>query len=275
MRILRDTLRVGARKPFRLLHMSDTHLYLADARDDERKQMLARNRTKYFTDPTANLSAGVRAAREENALIVHTGDLIDFVSAANLDAARRFTEENDCFFAAGNHEFSLYVGEAFEDAAYRAQSLDRVNACFRNDIRFSSREINGVDLVAVDNSYYLFEAWQLERLREECEKGLPVILLMHTPLYAEDIAAETRRRGAETLSLMAAPEGELLGYSEYRLRQQRADEITREAMAYIQTQRAIRAILTGHLHYDYVSRVTPTLCQYMTGTDSARLIDVE
>lgn len=274
MTILRNTLCVGAREPFRLLHMSDTHLYFADERDDERKQALARKRVRYFSNPAENLEAGIRAARAENALIVHTGDLIDFVSAANLDAARRFTDENDCFFAAGNHEFSLYVGEAFEDAAYRAQSLDRVNACFRNDIRFSSREVGGVNLVAVDNSYYLFEEWQLKRLREECGKGLPVILLLHTPLYAEDIAAEARRRGAETLCLMAAPEAELRGYSEYRLRQQRADEITREAMAYICSERAIRAILTGHLHYDFVSRVTSDLCQYMTGTDSARLIEV-
>lgn len=275
MEILRNTLRVGAREPFRLAHMSDTHLYFADERDDERKRKLAQNRVKYFTDPAGNLEAGIRIARAENALIAHTGDLIDFVSAANLDAAKRFTDGNDCFFAAGNHEFSLYVGEAFEDAAYRAQSLDRVNACFQNDIRFSSREVGGVNLVAVDNSYYLFEEWQLNRLREECAKGMPVILLMHTPLYAEDIAAEARRRKAETLCLMAAPEEEMRGYSEYRYRQQRADEVTREAMAYICGESAIRAVLTGHLHYDFVSRVTPNLFQYMTGTDSLRLIDVE
>ena len=58
-------------------------------------------------------------AKEYGVPIIHTGDLIDFVSLANLERAERFISENDCFTVAGNHEFSLYVGEAKEDAASR------------------------------------------------------------------------------------------------------------------------------------------------------------
>ena len=45
----------------------------------------------------------VKYAKAHGLTIVHTGDLIDFVSEANLDAAKKFTAENDVFFAAGNH----------------------------------------------------------------------------------------------------------------------------------------------------------------------------
>lgn len=86
-----------------------------------------------------------------------------------IELAKDFAETIDCFFAAGNHEFSLYVGEAKEDAAYRAQSLDRVNAAFGNDIRFDSGIIGGVNFVAVDNFYYLFEEFQLEGLKNEAK----------------------------------------------------------------------------------------------------------
>ena len=36
----------------------------------------------------------------------------------------------ECFMAAGNHEYSLYVGEAFEDEAYKIQSFALVQIRF-------------------------------------------------------------------------------------------------------------------------------------------------
>ncbi|MBQ2706718.1 MAG: metallophosphoesterase, partial [Clostridia bacterium] len=91
----------------------------------------------------------------------------------------KFCDENDVFFAAGNHEFSLYVGEAWEDADYRNQSLAKVQAAFGNDIRFSSRIIGGVNLVAIDDGYSRFDEEHLDLLKAEVAKGLPIVLLMH------------------------------------------------------------------------------------------------
>ena len=62
--------------------------------------------------------------------------------------------------AAGNHEYSLYVGEAWEDAAYRNQSLATVQEAFINNIRMAARVIGGVNFVALDDGYYLFEEEQ-------------------------------------------------------------------------------------------------------------------
>ena len=159
MNILDTEIAVGAAQPFCALHASDTHLTLADERDDVRKQALAAGRLPCFPAAEACLDALTAQALEEDVPVLYTGDLSDFVSAANLDRMRRFTDTVDCFMAAGNHEFSLYVGEAWEDAAYRAQSLDRVQTAFKNDIRFASRVIHGVNFVALDNSYYLIEPW--------------------------------------------------------------------------------------------------------------------
>ena len=48
---------------------------------------------------------------------------VDVVEQLAIDRAKEFCETVDVFMAAGNHEFSLYVGEAWEDEAYRNQSL--------------------------------------------------------------------------------------------------------------------------------------------------------
>lgn len=276
MQYLSTVISVGATAPFSLLHMSDTHLTLADARDDERKRELAVRRAARFPENMDMLAAGGKFSREKGVMIVHTGDLIDFVSCANLDEARRFTDENDCFMAAGNHEFSLYVGEALENADYRNISLKRVQESFKNDIRFSSRIINGVNLVAIDNSYYLFEPWQLERLKKEVARGLPILLLVHVPLYSSGLCHYVREVLKEgSAGLMNVPAEKMMDYNLKELQQQYADAATRQAYAYITATPQIKAIITGHLHFDYEDRVTPTLPQYITGCGTLRELRIQ
>ena len=276
MKFIDTEIKVGAEKPFELLHFSDIHLTYADDRDDQRKTDLARNRRKYFPDAQDNLDAVIADSRRTGAMLVSTGDLLDFVSHANVDAARKFTDENDCFFAAGNHEFSLYVGEAWEDEAYRNKSLAFVQSAFKNDIRFSSRVVNGVNFVAVDNGYYLIDRPQLDALKAECEKGLPVILLMHTPLHTEFLRHMLMDVANEPCAyLMGSPEEVLNTYSENRRRQQRPDEVTREAYDFMTACPAIKAILAGHIHGDHFEDpVNDRLTQYTVGTCTARRIRI-
>lgn len=268
--LITTSLQLGATRPFTLLHISDTHLCLADDRDDERKLRLAENRKRCFGDGEDALRWSIALARETDALLVHTGDLIDFVSAANIDAAGKFTAENDCFFTAGNHEFSLYVGEAWEDEAYRNQSLARVQAAFRNDIRFSSRVVNGINLVGIDNSYYRFEREQLDRLKAEVRRGLPILLFMHNPMYTEGFYRMLRETGHAVAYLTACPAEEIRDYDDHRFRQQCPDDITLEAAEYIAGEPAVRALFTGHLHQSYETPYFGRM-QYVTGGAGRRI----
>ncbi len=276
--LLTTKLNLGAEKPFRLLHISDTHLCLADERDNERKNKLAEGRKKEFGDGEDALAWSIAKAKELDALLVHTGDLLDFVSEANIDAAKKFTDENDCFFAAGNHEFSLYVGEAWEDKAYRDQSLDKVQAAFKNDIRFCSRVENGINLVAIDNSYYRFEREQLDALKAEVKRGLPILLFMHNPMHTDEFYNYLRNvKGVKIAYLTGTPAERMQDYDDYRFRQQCPDEITVEATDYIANEPMIKALFTGHLHFSYE---TPYYgrTQYVTGGAGnrvARLIEIE
>lgn len=278
MEIIKNKIKVEAEKPFRFLHMSDTHFTLADKRDDERKQLLAKERTKWHST-AEQISTEVETYAKKNGLMIaHTGDYIDFVSEANLDRLRKFTTENDVFFAAGNHEFSLYVGEAFEDAEYRNKSLEKVQSCIQNNMRFDSRKINGVNLIAIDNGYYLFDREQLDALKKEAEYGLPIILFMHTPLFDRElyqIMGEHNCLGTAAY-MVATPEELMKNYSEYRYRQQKADDITLETVDYIKSQPLIKAIFCGHLH-DFVSEthLNNHITQYLSNFDRVRLVDVE
>ena len=236
---------------------------------------MAKSRKQWFSVAEEVLEQASAYAKENDYTICHTGDLLDFVSWANIDRAKSFCQENDVFMAAGNHEFSQYVGEAWEDAAYRNQSFDKVQAAFHNNIRFSCREVNDVNLVAIDNGYYLFEQEQLYALKEVAMQGKPMILFMHTPLYTERLYDFSKARGGDSVSLMATPVEKMSWYSEHRFRQQRADAVTKEAYDYIMTEPWIKAIITGHLHVNYEERLTSGAVQFVTSCTDVREITVK
>ena len=119
--------------------------------------------------------------------------------------------------AAGNHEYSKYVGEATEDHAYKMSSYPSVQAAFGNDLLFASREINGLNLVAVDNTYYQFNSLQLALLKKEIEKGMPILMLVHNPFYTEELYDTMMNiRKQPCPYVVGCPEEKLSGCSQHR-----------------------------------------------------------
>ena len=275
MNVIKNYLHIGVDEPFCVLHASDTHLTLCDDRNDERKRELALSRSQSFPRCEYDLEFLKNKAIAENRTLIHTGDITDFVSELNIDRVKAFCDKVDCFMSAGNHEFSLYVGEAKEDNAYRNQSLEKVQAAFTNNIRMSSRIICGVNFVAIDNSYYLIDEEQFFFLKKEIEKGLPVILAVHIPLYSEQFYAFCRKDVKSPGNLLAVPEELMRDYSAHRYEQQKADALTREVYEYIMSCDSIKVILTGHIHENFEAAISENIYQIATGVSTVREIYVD
>ncbi len=277
MKIARSTIKIGLPAPLRLLHLSDTHIAFADERDNERKQQLAKNRFQYFSDAPGNFDRALEHAKNFD-LIVHTGDLIDFVSYANLDYVTEKLRDVDYFFATGNHEFSRYVGEAVEDEEYKQKHFKAVQDAFPNSLRFASRIFRGVNFVAVDNGYYLFLDSALDRLREEAAKGFPIVLMMHNPIHTDELYHEMMvNRRNQCAYLVGTPEALLAPYPAERAVQQKPDDPTLRFIEEVKSCPQVKAVLTGHLHFNYETALTPTLTQYIAGggyLNEAREIEI-
>lgn len=272
--IRRISISVGATKPFSALHVSDTHFTRVDHRDNERKKKLAQNRAKSFPKAEVYFDATLQYAQRKGLLLLHTGDLIDFVSAANLDYVAEKLGTDHWITAAGNHEYSQYVGEAREDANYKAQSYQKVQASFPNDLTFASCIINGVNFVAVDDVYYNFTSQQQQLMEKEIEKGLPIVMLCHVPIYTPEHAKEQLANNNGRCAYMTGAPLELTEKyqcdpslpeeEQWRNRsvQQRADQPTLEFIAWLKKQPLLKAILCGHAHEFYQERFSPTAIQY-------------
>jgi len=270
MQIIKSYFHIGLKEPFCVLHASDTHITFADNRDIDKKLELSKERNKAFPTAEENLEFLKEKASKEERTVIYTGDLIDFVSEMNFDEAEEFCKSVDVFMSAGNHEFSHYVGEAKEDADYRNMSLPRVQRIFKNDIRCSSRIIGGVNFVAIDNSYYLFEKEQLDFLKKETEKQYPVILCVHTPLYTKELYDFASKKPGSPAYLMSVPEELMQGYSPDRFEQQKQDEITAKAYDFIVNCKNIKGILSGHLHKDFEGMIGNDIPQLVTGCSTVR-----
>ena len=275
--IRRITISAGATKPFGALHISDTHLTRVDARDNQRKKSLAASRQRVFPWAEHYFDAAIRYARERDLMLLHTGDLIDFVSEANLDFVAMQLGIGSWFVSAGNHEYSQYVGEAKEDAAYKAQSFDKVQRAYPNNLKVASQVINGINFVALDDVYYNVTAEQHELMRREVEKGLPIVLMCHVPFYTPKHCADVLKGNNGLAGYVTGAPFEItqtyqtnpsLGPDEQwrnRSVQQRSDEPTLEFIAWLKQQPLLKAILCGHCHHFYEEQFSPTAVQYVVG----------
>ena len=237
------TVEIGLEKPFDVMHLSDTHIARADERDDERKILLASRRSRGMNAGEHYLDEAIRIARERGMY----------------------------------HDYSKYVGEAKEDEAYKQDSYDAVQAAFPNDLRFASRVIGGVNFVAVDNVYYNFTERQLEQMKAEMAKGLPVVMLCHVPLYTPEYYKDEMERMGNRCAYLCGVPSELTETYEpgvsypageewrYRKVQQRADKPTLDFIAWLKEQKLLKAILCGHMHRFFEERFSETAIQYTVG----------
>lgn len=255
LKVVQHTIKVGASEPFTAVHISDTHLTFADERETERKQKLAQDRVRYFGKAERMLRAAVSYAKERDAILLHTGDMIDFLSEKNLEFVSAFYAEQDQvphFVSSGNHEFSHYLGEAKEDEAYKLQSFDRVQKAFPNDLRFCSRIVNGVNFIAFDDVYYYAADNIIELFEKEVEKGLPIVTMCHVPFYTPELYRFMIEDQKERISYtMGTPDTK--------------NENTMKFLEWLKGQPLFKAHLCGHLHVNHVDQFSETAKQYVVG----------
>ena len=68
-KIIETKIEVGAESPFKIIHISDTHMTYADMRDGERKVELASKRSQYYRGAEEVLDLASKTSKELSAPI--------------------------------------------------------------------------------------------------------------------------------------------------------------------------------------------------------------
>ena len=243
--------KAGAEKPFSVLHISDTHLTAAYPSEGEKFCRFMEWRTKTFGGmQEESLAVSIEYAKRNADYLVHTGDLIDFPGEANFDLVRKYFGSADGLIGAiGNHDY--FHGK---DEQRRADTFKDAQKAFPFDLTFSSTVVNGVNFIALDNSFGLISEAQAARFEEEVKKGLPIIICAHLPMFS-----------LPNIWAAASKHGKAFRDPAKWVEPQNPDPFTREFKKRLKAEPLLRAVLAGHYHFTVQDRISPTAVQYAVG----------
>ena len=184
-------------KETRIFHITDTHLSLDDSRGEPFRKYSHRMagayqqnthfRTGELTSTKESFTETLSLAMNEGAdLIALSGDIFSFPSEAAIEWALEKLNETGIPFAyiAGNHDWH-YEGMRGSSQALRDEwTVKRLRPMYQGNLPlYASYDINGIRMVCIDNSTYEILPEQLEFFRKQVASGLPLLLMMHIPLY--------------------------------------------------------------------------------------------
>ena len=182
----------------RVVHIADTHLF----KDDERgipyqkfsdRMSKAYNQTTHFktqlsTNPEKAFKQTLTFAKKIKAdVITLIGDIFSFPSELAIEWVLSKLKDTNIpyIYIAGNHDWH-YEGmggtlESLRDKWIEKRLLPLYQG---NDPLMAAYNIKGIRFLAIDNSTYQINEEQLAFLEEHIASGIPLVLLVHIPMYA-------------------------------------------------------------------------------------------
>jgi len=181
-----------------IFHITDTHLF----KDDERgipyqefsgRMSKAYNETTHFetrekTNPEEAFVETLKLAKEANAdLITLVGDIFSFPSEIAVEWVLARLKETGIpyIYTAGNHDWHYEGMEGSLEELRDTWTKKRLLPLYQGkDPLMATIDVKGVRFIAIDNSTYEINKAQLAFLKEQIASGLPLVLLVHIPMYA-------------------------------------------------------------------------------------------
>ncbi|MBQ6328879.1 MAG: metallophosphoesterase [Kiritimatiellae bacterium] len=202
------------------------------------------------------LKDSVRWAKINADYLIHTGDLMDFVSDGNLVAVREAfgPDAGNIFGSIGNHEYWKPV----EPRPTHKECFAACSKAYPYNLHFGSQVINGVNFVSIDDAHDDVTQDQVEAFAREVKKGLPIILLMHVPFPTPRIVEATRKYWKWNSKFRNEPPKPLV----FGKRGQ-------EFIKYLKSEPLLKGILAGHQHITVEERFSPTATQYLVAGNFA------
>lgn len=253
MNIQTIQLNAGIRKPIRILQVADCHLAYTDHRDSAKAREKCERKYKGFLSENGGVDLRERFKEilqlsDSYDALVFCGDIIDCPSPLNLEILEEDLAGMDFLYACGNHDCYVYD----LDSGTRKGQLEYLPALCRaihRDAAFDSKEVGGINLISMDDAFYNFTEIQKAKLLLEIQKGLPILLFMHAPLYHPDIALPSWQRW-ESLMMTGCPKNVIDRYGETDPQIQ-ATSLTMEVLDIIGNEPLIQAVFAAHTHFGH------------------------
>ena len=181
-----------------LMVVSDTHLWMSDSREEPYRQYSQRmagayHVTKHFktgkdTTPEEAFEQTVERARQQRVdALALMGDIFSYPSEAAIEWATGILNRSGVpfYYTCGNHDWHYEGMEGSEEELRWTWIGNRLLPMFHGEDPLKYYvDVKGVRLVFIDNSIYEILPEQLSFIQKQIQSGVPLVLMMHIPLYA-------------------------------------------------------------------------------------------
>ena len=182
----------------KVVHIADTHLFMDDKRGIpfqgySNRMAKAYNQTTHFqtrekTNPKKSFEQTLAFAKEVNADLINlVGDIFSFPSEGAIEwvLSKLRATGIPFIYIAGNHDWH-YEGMKGDLESLRDTWIEkRLQPLYQgNHHLMAAYDIKGIRFLAIDNSTYQINEEQLAFISAQIRTGLPLVLLVHIPMYA-------------------------------------------------------------------------------------------
>ncbi|GAF71425.1 unnamed protein product, partial [marine sediment metagenome] len=269
----------GLKETTRVLHISDSHISVFDESEKEYHPYSSRMDNAYKspphyitgvnTTPAETFSELMDLAKKQNAdMIALTGDIVNNPSKSSVKYIYESVQKTGIpsIYVAGNHDWH-YEGMKGSMATLRQTWIQNslLPLYGGENPLYSSHVIGGINFVTIDNSTYQVNAEQLRFYIKQITRAMPIVLLMHIPLYLDK---DAERKGISTCGDPRWGWDMDKNYEiERRERWSRNGNqpSTVEFLESVKTTANLAAVIVGHTHRARADKVTEHAIQYVTG----------
>ena len=266
----------GLTREYNFLHLTDLHMCAISGEDrtimkPDRLSYAEERRNAFFNNEVFSedrIFAYYKLAENKKSdLVVMTGDILDFPSKANVSLLYKAASEAkvDTLYCLGNHDWS------FKDDYHTLNAKKTNIPLFKDfcggDPYFSYVEYDDLIVAAIDNSTDKVTKSTVDKFLALYDKGKPIVLALHVPLYSEKLAEKSIEQSKQNLTMG----GEGMHANDENVKR------LYEAVC-IDEDTPVVAVLTGHLHYYFEESFPNGVPQYVTATGyggNCRLVSIK
>lgn len=235
----------GLAGEYNFLYVTDTHMIVPDAEDSEEVTEHFSPRFEEFKN-----EEGIPAAEQFRVWVDYAneqkvdafllgGDAIDYPSESNLKHLESNLSELQMpyLYAVGNHDWTYPWDYMTEQG--RANYLPLLAPYMKENTAIHALEMEGLIVVAVDNSTNQITPEAMEEYQQILQKGKPVIVMLHVPLLTQSVLAKAKEVWSSPVVLGGGNYGGIY-----------PDETSAEFINLTTAEESpVVAVLAGHVHF--------------------------
>lgn len=259
----------GLTKEYTFLQVTDLH---SSAFSTQEAKAMDANRRNYITARRGAFTDGFMLAEERMPymfgyadqigadMLLLTGDIIDFPSELNMSMMYETISalKTPTLFTLGNHDWCFADDYLTPNAA--ATYIPAFNKMSvgqpADDPYVRYVEYDEFMIVAVDNSADYVTASTVDKFLALCEKGKPIILMLHVPLHVDSLVEDCTKVWGKDLGM-----GGDTGLCAWN------PDVQRFYAAVAEDENSpVVAVLAGHVHFTHEDTLPNGVVQYITST---------